>query len=488
MSVVRGHTHETVVDTRQLTPRIPTRKRTMGTTPRARQTSVPLFALCLGYFVVIMDATIVTTALPVIAKDLSASISGLQWVVDGYTLVFASLLLSAGSAGDRLGARKVFMAGLALFTVASLACGLAPTLAVLNMTRVVQGIGAALVVPTSLALINASYPDRKQRARAIGMWAALGGVAAGLGPVLGGVLTTWLGWPSVFFVNVPIGIVAVLLTRRFVVAPPPRSRTGLDPRGQVLAVISLAALVFGLIEAGSRGWGAPPVLAAFAVAVAGIVLFVRAENRHRDPMLPLGLFRNREFTGATLVGAAINFGFYGQIFLLSLYFQQLRGFTPLIAGLAIFPQPAVASVVSSVSGRQTAHRGPRAVMLTGLIVGAAGLFAATIVDASTPYWVIVLPLLAIGFGISYTMPAATAAIIDAAPADRAGIASGALNASRQVGSAIGVAVFGSLIASMASFITAYRVSVIIGGAVFAAAALLTVLCVPRHKKTEVTSG
>jgi DHA2 family methylenomycin A resistance protein-like MFS transporter len=353
-------------------------------------------------------------------------------------------------------------------------------LVALNVTRIVQGIGAALVVPTSLALINASYPERKRRARAIGVWGALGGVAAGLGPVLGGVFTTWLGWPSVFFINVPIGIAALLLTRKFVVAPPPRKRTGLDPRGQILAVVSLAALAFGLIEAGSRGWTSPTVLAALAVAVVGTVLFIVAENRHRDPMLPLGLFRDREFTGAALVGAAINFGFYGEIFLLSLYFQQLRGFTPLIAGLAIFPQPGIAAVVSSISGRETARRGPRTVMLIGLLVGALGLFAATMVGGTTPYWVLVLPLLAIGFGISYTMPAATAAIIDAAPADRAGIASGALNASRQVGSTLGVAVFGSLVASLASFTTAYRVSVIIGGAVFAAVAVLTAVSIPRR--------
>jgi DHA2 family methylenomycin A resistance protein-like MFS transporter len=442
--------------------------------------SLSLFALCLGYFVVIMDATIVTTALPVIGKDLNAGITGLQWVVDGYTLVFASLLLTAGSAGDRLGARRVFMAGLALFTVSSLACGLAPTMAVLNVTRAVQGLGAALVVPTSLALINASYPDRERRARAIGVWGALGGVAAGLGPVLGGVFTTWLGWPSVFFVNVPIGVGALLLTHRFVVAPPPRARTGLDPRGQVLAVVTLAMLAFGLIEAGGRGWGSPVVLAAFAVAVAGTVAFVLAENRHQDPMLPLGLFRDRGFTGAAVAGAAINFGFYGEIFLLSLYFQQLRGYTPLIAGLAIFPQPGIASVVSSLSGRQTARRGARSVMLIGLVVGAAGLFAMTMAGPSTPYWILLLPLLAIGFGISYTMPAATAAIIDAAPADRAGIASGALNASRQVGSTLGVAVFGSLVAATTSFVTAFQVSVIIGGVVFAAAAVLTAVTIPRQ--------
>jgi DHA2 family methylenomycin A resistance protein-like MFS transporter len=430
---------------------------------------------------IMMDATVVNTALPAIGADLSASVSGLQWVVDGYTLVFACLLLSGGSLGDRLGARRIFLAGLVVFTIASAACGLAGTLAVLNVARIVQGVGAALVLPTSLALINASYPDRARRVRAIGMWGGFGGTAAGLGPVVGGLLTTWVGWPAIFYVNVPIGAVAVVLTLRHVVAPAPRQGSGLDPLGQALAVVTVAALAFGLIEGGARGWGSGPVLLAFAVTVLGGSVFVLAERRHPDPMLPPALFRRREFSGAIAVGAAINIGFYGELFLLSLYFQQVRHFSPLVAGLALLPQPAITSVASAIAGRQNARHGPRGIMLTGLCVGALGLFAMVLCGATSPYWLIVWPLLAIGFGTGYTMPAATAAAIEAAPADQAGTASGAFNASRQLGSTIGVAVFGALVAGTGGLLAAYHVSVVIGGLVFAAGAVVAWCAIPRRR-------
>ncbi len=455
---------------------------TAGPPVTAKRTEgrLPLVALCLGFFMIMMDATVVNTALPDIGHDLAATVSGLQWILDGYTLIFACLLLSAGSFGDRLGARRVFVLGLLLFTTASVACGLAPTLGVLNGARVAQGIGAALALPTSLALINASYPDRAQRARAIGVWGGLGGVAAGLGPVIGGILTSWWGWPAIFYINVPIGIAAIVLTLRYVVAPAPKTRTGLDPLGQVLAVITVAGLAYGLIEGGAEGWTAPAVVGAFVAAVLGGVGFVAVESRHRDPMLPLGLFGSREFTGSILIGAAINIGFYGELFLLSLYFQHVRHFSPLLAGLALLPQPGIASLASWLGGRHTARVGARPVMITGLTVGALGLFAMTLPNAHSPYWILVVPLLAIGFGTAYTMPAATAATIEAAPSERAGIASGALNSSRQIGSTLGVAVFGTLVASTGAFMTGYHLSVLIGGLVFAAGALIALLTIPRH--------
>ena len=429
---------------------------------------------------VTMDATVVNTALPAIGRELSAPVSGLQWVTAGYTLVFACLLLTAGSLGDKLGSRKVFLAGLAVFTLASLGCGPAPNLGVLIAARVVQGVGAALVLPTSLALINASYPDRARRAWAIGFWGGMGGAAAGLGPVLGGILTNWVGWPAIFYVNVPIGIAAILLTGKFVVAPAPKTRTGLDPYGQVLSVLAIAALAYGLIEAQSRGWTSPTILVSFAVAVLSGAAFVLVEHRGANPMLPLRLFRDREFSGSILIGAAINLGFYGELFLLALYFQDVRHLTPMLAGLAILPQPGIASLASAVSGRHTGRLGARPVMLIGLTVGALGLLAMILVGTDTPYWLLIAPLLAIGFGIAYTMPAATAATIEAAPSDQAGTASGTLNASRQVGSTLGVAIFGSLTVGAASFMNGYHVSVLIGGLVFAAGALVALLAVPRR--------
>jgi DHA2 family methylenomycin A resistance protein-like MFS transporter len=419
-----------------------------------------LFALCLGFFMIPMDATVVTTALPAIGHGLGASASGLQWVLDGYTLVFACLLLSGGSLGDRLGSRRIYLCGLGLFVLASTICGLAPTLGVLTAARVGQGIGAALVLPTSLALINASYPDRVARARAIGVWGGIGGIAAGLGPVLGGVLTGWIGWPVVFYLNVPVGIAAMWLTHRHVVAPPPRERVGIDVPGQLLSVVAVGGLAYGLIEGAT--W-------AFAVAVLGGVGFVLAERRRGDPMLPLDLFRSNGFTGSVLVGAAINTGFYGELFLLSLYFQHVRSFTPVLAGLALLPQPGIASLASSLAGRHTARLGPRPVMLVGLLVGTLGFAALAWSGRETPYWLLVFPLLAIGFGTAYTMPAATAATIEAAPADQAGTASGALNASRQVGSTLGVAIFGVLVAG--DFMVGYRLAALVGAAVFAGGAV-----------------
>ncbi|HEX3649930.1 MAG TPA: MFS transporter [Pseudonocardiaceae bacterium] len=442
-----------------------------------------MVALCLGFFMIMMDATVVNTALPVIGRELSASVSGLQWVVDGYTLVFACLLLSGGSLGDRLGARRVFLTGLVLFTAASAACGFAPTLAALNTARVAQGVGAALVLPTSLALINASFPDRERRVRAIGMWGGFGGVAAGLGPVVGGALTSAVGWRAVFYVNVPIGIVALLLTLAYVVAPRPKGRSRLDPLGQVLAVVTVAALAFGLIEGGARGWTTGPVLVAYAVTVVGALGFVVNEHRQADPMLPPRLFRVREFSGAIAVGAAINTGFYGQLFLMSLYLQHVRHFSPLLAGLALLPMPGATSIASTLAGRHNARRGPRGVMLVGLGVGALGLFAMFFTSATSPYWALLPAFLALGFGTGYTMPAATAAAIEAAPDRQAGTASGAFNASRQLGSTLGVAVFGALVASLGGILGALHVSVLVGGLAYAAGAVVTAIAVPRRNTT-----
>jgi DHA2 family methylenomycin A resistance protein-like MFS transporter len=449
---------------------------------RVATSVLPLFALCLGFFMIIMDATIVNTALPNISAGLGASVSGLQWVLDGYTLVFACLLLTGGSLGDRLGARRIFLLGMTLFTLASAACGLAPTLVALNVARVVQGVGAALVLPTSLALINASYPDRASRARAIGIWGGFGGVAGGLGPVVGGMLTTWVGWPAIFLMNVPIGIVALVLTLRFVVAPRPARRSGLDPVGQVLAVLTVAALAFGLIEGGAQGWGTPAVLVAFAVTVAGGIAFLVAEHRDSAPMLPPSLFRVREFSAAMVVGLAMNTAFYSQLFLLSLYFQQVRHFSPLLAGFALCPLAAMTSVGSTFAGRHNARHGPRRVMMLGLSVAAVGLLAMVFGTATTPYWLLVWPLVVVGFGMGYAMPAATATAMEAAPAGQAGTASGAFNSSRQLGSTLGVAVFPSLVATVGGVLPAYHVTVVAGALLFAVAALIA-----WHSRAGVTA-
>ncbi|MCO5973721.1 MFS transporter [Actinoallomurus soli] len=411
---------------------------------RPRTGALPLVAICLGYFAVIIDATAVNLSLPALGRDLGGGMGVLQWVVDGYTLTFATLLLSAGALGDRVGPHRVFCAGLALFTVASAACGLAPTAGALVAARLVQGAAAAVMVPSSLALLQAAHPDPRARARAVGVWGGVAGVAAASGPVLGGVLTDAASWRLVFFINVPIGLAALLLTVRHVVRPEGHGRRGLDLGAQITVVGALGLLTFALIEARTRGWVSPVVLGALAVAALLAAVFTAVERRTANPMLPLGLFRGAAFSGGNAVGLLINLGFYGQLFVLSLFFQDVRRMSPTLAGLALVPEGILVSLASFLSGRMTGRSGTRTTMLIGLVTGAAGLFALTAAGRSTPYPMLMVPLMAAGFGMAFTMPAATTAVVEAAPPERAGVASGAVNTARQMGSTIGVALLGTL--------------------------------------------
>jgi DHA2 family methylenomycin A resistance protein-like MFS transporter len=425
--------------------------------------------VCLGYFMVILDTTIVNVALPALRADLGASVAGLQWVVDGYLLMLAALLLSGGVLADRLGARRVFQLGLGLFVLASVGCGLAPSTVMLVIARLLQGVGAALAVPASLALLRAAYPEAATRARAIGMWGGIAGIAAAAGPILGGVLVTAASRRLVFFVNVPIGLLAMVLTARQVPVPAPRPR-GPDPAAQVTGVLALAALTLALIEGGHVGLR-PLVLAAAVVFVVAVVGFVIIECRVSAPMLPLGLFGDATFSGGNAVGLLINLGFYGELFVINLYFQQVLGYSALLAGLALLPQMGMAAVGSLLPDRFTARAGsPRPTMLIGLLIGGAGLFGLTIA-----------PLVAAGFGMSFTMPAATTAVVEGAPAERAGLASGAVNASRQVGGVIGVALLGALVSGGSTFILGLRIAVIIAGTAFLTGAVVTAITVHSHR-------
>ncbi|MFC7309213.1 MFS transporter [Streptomyces monticola] len=445
---------------------------------------LPLIALCMGFFMVMLDATIVTVALPPIAQDFHAGgdLAGVQWVADGYTVIFAGLLLSAGSIGDRLGSKTAFQIGLALFVVSSAGCGLAPSLWFLIVMRLLQGLAAALVVPTSLALIHASYPDKRERARAIGVWGGIGGIAAASGPVLGGLLVAGFGWRSVFYVNLPFGLLGLVMTVRYVMGPRRPRSSGLDLPAQILGVLALGSIAYALIEGGHLGWTAPPALAAFALFAVCATAFLLVERRTADPMLPLGLFRDRTFSGATLVGLFLNIGFYGQLFVVTFYFQQYRHYAVLWAGLAILPQTAMAAVASTLGGRMTARTGPRRPMVLGLAVGAVGFVALLVAGRETPYAALILPLAAIGFGTAFTMPAAVAAVVESAPAEHAGIASGVLNASRQVGSALGVALLGALVAGAADFRTGMRTGTLISAACFAAGVAVTLWGVERTRR------
>lgn len=369
---------------------------------------------------------------------------------------------------------------MAVFVGSSLACGLAPSIAVLVAARCAQGLGAALAVPSSLALLQAVYPERSARARAVGIWGGVAGIAAGTGPVLGGVLVSALGWRSVFFVNVPVGAAGLLLAHR-VLPPAPRRAHGADVPGQVTAAAGLGAATAALVEAGRLGWTSPVVLACAGAAIACAVAFVAVEHRAPAPMLPLGLFSSPTFRGATIVGFLINFGFYGQLFVTSLYLQQVRGLSPLLAGVALFPEAAMPVVGSTVSGRVTARTGPRRPMLVGLALGAAGFGGLVVIGAHTPYAALVGPLMAVGLGMSLTMPAATVAVLEASPGSRAGLASGVLNAARQVGGVVGVALLGTLAAGHPLPVAGLRVGMVAAAAAFLGGTVLTATSVEAHQ-------
>ena len=364
-----------------------------------------------------------------------------------------------------------------MFTAASVACGAAPTVAVLIAARVAQGIGAALLVPSSLALLRGVYHERRERARAVGMWGAVAGTGAASGPILGGVLVGLLSWRAVFVVNLPIGLLALLLCARHLPASGEPVDSGLDPRGQVLGILTLTLATFGVIEGGSAGWTSPDTLVPIAVAVVALGLFVAHERRAADPMLPLSLFKSRTFSGASFVGLAINLGFYGQLFALSLLFQHAWGYSALATGLAMLPEGLFVAIASALSGRVTGRLGPRVPMLVGLLLGAAGFLGLLNAGSSSGYAVLIAPLVAAGFGMAFTMPAATAAVIEAAPADRAGIASGVLNAARQAGGALGVALLGTLIAG--HLVSGFHAAMFVSAGAFLAGAVATLVAVEQ---------
>jgi MFS transporter, DHA2 family, methylenomycin A resistance protein len=443
-----------------------------GETPASPAPAWSLAAALLGFFVVTLDAVIVNVALPDIRHDLASGISGLQWVADGYTLMFAALLLSAGSLSDRIGARRAFAVGMVVFVLASAACGFAPTLPALIAARFVQGSAAAAMMPASMALLSHAYPDPVRRARAIALW-SMGGVAASTsGPILGGLLTQ-VSWRLIFFVNVPAGAVALLLLAR--AARSPRHRVPFDWAGQAAAVAGMGGLTYGAIEAGAAGVTAPRVLAAFAIAVIGLASFVVLQARGRHPMLPLSLFRSRTVSVAMVTGFAFMVGYYGLPFVMSLYLQELRGLSALGTGVVFLPMMVIGGILTPFTARLAERFGPRALITTGLVSMTAGLTAIALMPGDTP--VVVLSALMIGVGLAgpLVMPPVMALLLHAVPARQAGVASGAFNTSRQVGGALAIAVFGALLASRATFLHGLQVSLLIAAAVALAAAAVSLL-------------
>jgi EmrB/QacA subfamily drug resistance transporter len=397
-----------------------------------------------------IDVTIVNVALPAIRQGLHASLSGLQWSVDAYTLVIGSFLMASGSMADRFGRRRIFQVGLALFTLGSLLCGLATSIGELVAFRGLQALGGSMLNPVALSIISNTFTERQARARAMGIWGAVFGVSLALGPVVGGVLVTDVTWRAIFFINIPIGIAAIILTHLFV--PESRAATArrFDPWGQLLVIVMLATLTYGVIEGPSHGWGSATIVSTFATAAVAAVTLVTVESRRRQPLLEVRFFRSVPFSGASVI-AVLAFGVLGGfLFLNTLYLQDGRGFTAAHAGLQTLPMAVMICLFAPVSGRLVASRGPRLpLVLAGLAIAAgAALLLRLGNHTSTPYLLASYVVLGIGFGLVNAPISNTA--VSGMPNSQAGVAASIASASRQTGSALGVAIVGSLIAG-ASF-------------------------------------
>jgi DHA2 family methylenomycin A resistance protein-like MFS transporter len=432
--------------------------------------SLTLAAMSLGYGVVQLDVTIVNTALNSIGSALGGGVPELQWVVSTYTIAFAALILTAGALGDRLGAKTIFMAGFAIFTAASLACALSPNAMALIAARAVQGLGAAILVPNSLALLNHAFPDDKERGRAVGMWAAGASLALTAGPLVGGGLIALFGWRSIFFVNLPIGLAAIWLTWRYT-TDTTRASHKLDMPGQAAAIAALGVLAAALIEGGRVGWTNLYVDIGFGVFAVAAVLFLVRESFAHHPMLPLSLFKRRMFALTALVGLFANIAVYGLIFVFSLYFQEINGYTPVATGLAFVPMLAVVLPVNLIAPPLTERFGAPAIIAVGASIAALGCAALLGLDHGTSYWAICAQFIAIGGGLGLLVPPMTSALLGSVEKARSGIAAGVLNATRQTGSVLGVALFGSLVGQKDAFLPGAHIALGIAAALLFAAAL-----------------
>lgn len=441
-----------------------------------------LAAMSLGYGVVQLDVTIVNTALSSIGSSLGGGVSELQWIVSAYTIAFAALILTAGAVGDRVGAKGVFMLGFGIFTAASLGCTLAPTFAILIAARAVQGIGAAILVPNSLALLNHAYPNDTERGRAVGVWAAGASLALTAGPLVGGGLIELAGWRSIFLVNLPIGLGGLYLTWRYA-ADTRRAQHRLDLRGQAAAIGMLGFLAGALIEAGRLGWSNISVICGFGAFVVLALLFVLQERRAVQPMLPMSLFRHRMFALTSFVGLLVNVAFYGLIFVLSLYFQQTNGWSSLATGLAFVPMMGAVLPVNLVAPRLAERFGAPAVIAAGAFIAAVGCAALLVIKPGTSYLAICGQLVAMGSGLGLLVPPLTSTLLGSVEKARSGIAAGVLNSTRQTGSVLGVALFGSLVGQSDAFVAGADEALIISTAVLLIAGIVVLgEAVPRTLK------
>ncbi|NKY51599.1 MFS transporter [Nocardia vermiculata] len=447
-----------------------------------------LTVMCAGMFLVLLDVTIVNVALPAIGRDLDAPVAALQWVVDGYVVVIAGLLLAAGTVGDRIGHRRMLLAGFAVFGAASLACAMAPTVGVLIAARVVQGVGAALLLPSTMAVIVDVFPQRREQAKALGTWAAVSSLALPAGPLLGGVLVEHFGWRPVFWIAAPLTVAAVIAARIAVPASAPSMADRVDVPGLLGFVVGLGAAVFAITSAGHHA-DSRTVTVAVVVAICALATAVAAARRSDHPFLPLDLLQRRQFLAPNVVAATMNLILNGVLFVGMLYLQDIAGQSPATAGVTVLPIAVPLVVLAPVSARLTARYGPRSAIAIGCVLAACGSLALLTVGGSGIVGLLVA-FAALGCGAGLVTTAVVAATVRATPAERSGLATGVSNTARQVGTACGVAVFGAVAGAPSSPDFLDGIHMLAAGSAIAwtGALLLTVLAMDSESGAADASG
>ena len=416
--------------------------------PITRERPYGLYAICFGFFLVLLDTTALNVAAASMEREFGSGLSGLQWVLNAYTNVFASLLLTGGAMGDRFGAKRLYEIGLALFTGASFLCSLAPSVAVLVGVRMLQGVGAAIMLPASLGLLSHAFPDVGERSRAVSFWASIISLGFAAGPALGGALTFAFGWRSIFLVNVPVGLLALALVRRYVDETPVNRGRRIDWTGQAIAALVLSALSYALIEAGRGGWTAPRILAGFAAAVALATLFLFVERRSPSPVLPRHLFANPAFSVCVAAAVGIGFGMYGVLFVESVRLQNVHHLSALAAGLMIVPFTVTPALTTRAIDRFDGHMHFRPRLAFGHVITAAGALVMMLSLSTMGFSLVEVGLGLLGISMGYITPAMTAGVLASSPAETSSAASGILNAGRQVGALFGVALMGALMQTL----------------------------------------
>jgi EmrB/QacA subfamily drug resistance transporter len=417
---------------------------TDGDLSRRRRLLV-LTICCASMIVVVMDISIVNVALPTIRRDLNASVSGLQWTVDAYTLVLASFLVLAGSTADRVGRRRIFQIGLAAFGLGSLLCGLAPSIGWLIAARALQAVGGTMLNPVAMAIIANTFREPVERAKAIGVFGAMSGLSLALGPIIGGALVDAFGWRSIFWINVPIGIAAIILAAVFVPESKALRPRRIDPIGQLLVIISLATLTYAIIEGPNFGWTSVRIIALFVVAVLGVTGLILYERRRPDPLIDVRFFRSIPFSGATIIAICAFAALAGFLFVNTLYLQDVRGYSALAAGLYTLPLALMTMVFGPLSGRIVGSRGPRIPLVIAGLGGLACALILTNLTSSTSMLLLIGAYVLFGIGFGMVNSPITNTAVSGMPMQQAGVAAAVASTSRQIGQSLGVAVVGSVV-------------------------------------------